>query len=109
MNIYVGNLSFGSTDEDLRQAFAAFGQVDSASVIMDRETGKSRGFGFVEMPNDNEGQTAIAELNGKDLDGRALKINEAQPKRPGGGGGERGGFRSGGNRGGSGGFRRDSY
>lgn len=102
MNIYVGNLAYDCTDEDLRQAFAACGQVDSARVITDKFTGKSRGFGFVEMPNAAEGQAAITALNGKPIKGRELRVNEARPKtddRPGGGrprmggGGGRGGSR----------------
>ena len=96
MNIYVGNLSYQCTDEDLRSAFAAYGEVSSAKVIADKFTGQSRGFGFVEMPNDNEGSEAINGLNGKDLKGRQLKVNEARPKTEGngGGGGGRGGYRS---------------
>jgi RNA recognition motif-containing protein len=80
MNIYVGNLSYGMTDSELRDAFAAFGEVSSAKVLIDRETGRSRGFGFVEMPNQSEAEKAIAQLNGKDLGGRALRINEARPR-----------------------------
>ncbi len=80
MNIYVGNLSFSVTDSDLREAFAAFGTVEKASVITDRGTGQSRGFGFVEMPNRDEAEKAIAALNGRDLKGRALKVNEAQAR-----------------------------
>ena len=80
MNIYVGNLSYQCGDEDLRQAFGAYGAVESANVIMDKFTGRSRGFGFVEMPNDEEGRAAISGLNGTDHMGRALKVNEAQPK-----------------------------
>jgi RNA recognition motif-containing protein len=83
MNIYVGNLSYQCGDEDLLQAFSAYGAVDSARVIMDKFTGRSRGFGFVEMPNDDEGRQAVTELNGKDLMGRPLKVNEAQPKEQG--------------------------
>jgi RNA recognition motif-containing protein len=83
MNIYVGNLSYQCGDEDLRQAFSAYGAVDSANVIMDKFTGRSRGFGFIEMPDDDEGRAAIAGLNGKDHMGRALKVNEAQPKEQG--------------------------
>ena len=90
MNIYVGNLSFGATEDDVRRAFEAHGQVESASIISDRETGRSRGFGFVEMPNDAEAQAAIDALNGQDLDGRALKVNQARPRTGGGGGGGRG-------------------
>ncbi len=106
MNIYVGNLSNEATDDDLRQAFEAFGQVESANVIRDKFGGESRGFGFVEMPSKNEAQTAIDEMNGKDLKGRAINVNEARPKAPrGGGGGRGGGGRGGGGRkpGGSGG------
>ncbi|MFQ5582589.1 MAG: RNA recognition motif domain-containing protein [Mariprofundaceae bacterium] len=80
MNIYVGNLSFRSTDEDLGNAFAEFGEVVSAKVITDRETGRSRGFGFVEMANDDEGKAAIEALDGQDLGGRNLKVNEARPR-----------------------------
>lgn len=82
MNIYVGNLSYGMTDDELRDAFAAYGDVSSAKILMDRETGRSRGFAFVEMPNQSEGEAAIAELNGKDLGGRALRVNEARPREP---------------------------
>jgi len=80
MNIYVGNLSFGMSEDELRAAFGAFGEVSSVKILMDRETGRSRGFGFVEMPNQSEGETAIAQLNGKDVGGRALRINEARPQ-----------------------------
>jgi RNA recognition motif-containing protein len=80
MNIYVGNLSYGMSEDELRDAFAAFGEVSSVKILMDRETGRSRGFGFVEMPNKNEAETAIAQLNGKDVGGRALRINEARPR-----------------------------
>lgn len=80
MNIYVGNLNFRTNDDSLRNAFERFGEVSSARVIMDRETNRSRGFGFVEMPNNAEGQAAIDALNGADLEGRALKVNEARPK-----------------------------
>lgn len=92
MNIYVGNLSWNSTDDDLRAAFEAFGEVSSAKVIMDRETGRSRGFGFVEMPDDNAAKEAIEGMNNKDLQGRTLRVNEARPRenRSGGGGGGRG-------------------
>jgi len=99
MNIYVGNLAREVTEDDLRQAFEAFGQVTSATVIKDRFSGESRGFGFVEMPSKNEAQTAIDEMNGKDLKGRALNVNEARPKVDRGGGrGKRGGFGGGGGR-----------
>lgn len=104
MNIYVGNLSFEVTEEDLQQAFSAFGQVASASLIKDKFTGQSRGFGFVEMPNSTEAQAAIAGLNGKELKGRALNVNEARPRTEGGG---RGGGGGGGRRGGGGGRRRE--
>ena len=80
MNIYVGNLSYGMSEDELRNAFGAFGDVSSVKILMDRETGRSRGFGFVEMPNNSEAATAIAQLNGKDLGGRALRINEARPR-----------------------------
>ena len=80
MNIYVGNLSYSMSEEELRDAFAAFGDVSSVKILMDRETGRSRGFGFVEMPNQSEGETAISNLNGKELGGRALRINEARPR-----------------------------
>jgi RNA recognition motif-containing protein len=99
MNIYVGNLSHETTEDDLRQAFEAFGQVESATVIKDKFSGESRGFGFVEMPSKTEAQTAIEEMNGKDLKGRALNVNEARPKTPrggSGGGGGGGGRRQGG-------------
>jgi RNA recognition motif-containing protein len=80
MNIYVGNLSYGMSEDELRDAFGAFGEVSTVKILMDRETGRSRGFGFVEMPNKSEAETAIAQLNGKDLGGRALRINEARPR-----------------------------
>jgi RNA recognition motif-containing protein len=106
MNIYVGNLSYDATEDDLRQAFAALGQVDSVRVITDKFSGKSKGFGFVEMPNNNEANAAIAAINGKMLRGREVRVNEARPKddRPMGGGGG-GGFnrsRPGGSGGGGG-------
>jgi RNA recognition motif-containing protein len=94
MNIYVGNLSFTVTEDDLRAAFQAFGTVEKAAIITDKMSGQPRGFGFVEMPNKDEAVKAISGLNGKDLKGRNLKVNEAQP-RPAGGGG-RGGFGGGG-------------
>lgn len=102
MNIYVGNLAPEVTDEDLRAAFAAVGQVDSATVIKDKYSGESRGFGFVEMPDKSEAQTAISDLNGKELKGRTLSVNEARPRAQ--RGGDRGGGRGGsGGRGGGGG------
>ncbi|MBK5092319.1 MAG: RNA-binding protein [Actinobacteria bacterium] len=97
MKIYVGNLSYSIDSEDLRAAFAEFGAVDSAEVVVDRNTNRSRGFGFVEMSNDEEAKAAIEGLNGKDLDGRALNVNEARPRRNdsgrGGGGGGGGSYR----------------
>jgi RNA recognition motif-containing protein len=105
--LYVGNLTYGVTDSDLQTMFAAHGTVQSAQVIMDRDTGRSKGFGFVEMGSDQEAQAAIAALNGKEMDGRALTVNEARPKPEGGGGGGRGygGGRGGGGGGGGGGRR----
>jgi RNA recognition motif-containing protein len=87
MNIYVGNLSFDATAEDVRAAFEAFGQVDAVNIIKDRDSGRSKGFGFVEMPAAEEARAAIEALNGKDLKGRSLNVNEARPKPEGGGGG----------------------
>ena len=84
--LYVGNLAFSTTESDLREMFAAFGAVETASLVTDRDTGRSRGFGFVEMTNDNEAAAAIAGLNGKDSGGRPLTVNEARPKKSGGGG-----------------------
>ncbi|MEJ2261882.1 MAG: RNA-binding protein [Anaerolineales bacterium] len=105
MNIYVGNLSYSTTEDQLREAFEAYGQVDSATVIKDKYSGRSRGFGFVEMPSNEEAQAAIAGLNGAEVDGRTLTVNEARPRSErGGGGGRRGGGRG---RGGGGGGRRD--
>src|SRR5207253_10651738 len=98
--LYVGNLGYGVTDSDLTTMFQAHGQVNSAQVIMDRDTGRSKGFGFVEMANDQEAQNAITALNGQQVDGRALTVNEARPRTEGGGG--RGGY--GGGRGGGGGY-----
>lgn len=102
--LYVGNLSYSIRDDDLQQAFSQFGSVSSAKVMMDRDTGRSKGFGFVEMGSDAEAQSAISGMNGKDLDGRAVVVNEARPReeRPGGGG--FGGGRSGGYGGGGGGY-----
>src|SRR5437773_2667895 len=102
--LYVGNLGYGVTDADLEKMFAAHGTVESAQVIMDRDTGRSKGFGFVEMKTEQEAQAAIAALNGQDSNGRALTVNEAKPRSEGGGrggSGGRGGY--GGGRGGSGG------
>ena len=81
MNIYVGNLAYSVKDEDMKAAFAEFGEVTSAKVIMDKYTGRSRGFGFVEMANDEEAKAAIEGMNGKELQGRAVKVNEAHPPR----------------------------
>ncbi len=81
MNIYTGNLAYSVSDQDLRSAFEAFGKVTSASVIIDRTTGQSKGFGFVEMPNNAEADAAIKALNGQQLNGRALKVNQAEPRR----------------------------
>jgi RNA recognition motif-containing protein len=105
--IFVGNFSFNFTEDQLRQLFEPFGAVDSASVVTDRDTGRSRGFGFVEMANDTEAAAAIEALNGKDSGGRALTVNEARPKaeRSGGGGGGGGRGRDRGDRGGGGGGR----
>jgi RNA recognition motif-containing protein len=91
MNIYIGNLSFTTTEADLKEAFQAFGEVSSCNIIKDKYSGQSRGFGFVEMPNKDEAEKAISMLNGKDLKGRTLKVNEAKARteRPGGGGGRR--------------------
>ncbi len=98
--LYVGNLSYNVRDDDLQQAFAQYGTVSSAKVMMDRDTGRSKGFGFVEMGSDPEAQAAINGMNGQALDGRAIVVNEARPReeRPGGfgGGGSRGGFGGGG-------------
>ena len=82
MNIYVGNLSYDMTDNELLEAFAQFGEVISAKIISDRETGRSKGFGFVEMADKDQGEAAIEQLNGQDIKGRALKVNEARPRPP---------------------------
>jgi len=101
--LYVGNLSFRVTSEDLHEYFAASGAVESANVVFDRETGRSRGFGFVEMATEDDANNAIAQFNGQEYDGRNMVVNEARPREDrGGGGGGRGG-RSGGN-GGNGGY-----
>ncbi len=101
MKLYVGNLSFSTTEAQLRELFAAHGEVTSASLVMDRETGRPRGFGFVEFSNDDHARAAMAALGGKNVDGRDLTVNEAKPRE--GGGGGRGGFGGGGSRGGFGG------
>jgi RNA recognition motif-containing protein len=125
MKLYVGNLSFQTSSDDLQQLFSQAGTVESASVVEDRETGRSRGFGFVEMATAEEGAAAIAQFNGKEVNGRSLTVNEARPRedrggnrgggrggyggggggRGGGGGGRSGGYGGGGNRGGGGGGR----
>jgi RNA recognition motif-containing protein len=100
--LYVGNLSFRVSSDDLFEHFSQAGQVDSANVVQDRETGRSRGFGFVEMSSEDEANSAIAQFNGSEYDGRNLVVNEARPRENGGGGG-RGGYGGGGGRGGNGG------
>jgi cold-inducible RNA-binding protein len=105
MKLYVGNLAFATSSQDLQELFAQAGTVESASVVEDRETGRSRGFGFVEMSSKEEGDAAISQFDGKEVGGRALKVNEAKPREPrSGGGGGRGGF-GGGRGGGYGGGR----
>src|SRR5215207_5726389 len=109
MNIYVGNLSWGLKDQDLANLFTPYGEVASAKIVMDKFTQRSKGFGFVEMANDEQAQAAIAQLNGSEVDGRNLVVNESRPKEEGGGGGYKkpgggGGFNRGG--GGGGGFNR---
>lgn len=106
--LYVGNISFNTTNQDLNDLFGAIGTVESANVVEDRETGRSRGFGFVEMASKEDADNAIAQLNGKEVDGRELKVNEAKPREDRGGGG-RGGYGGGGggrggSRGGGGGY-----
>ncbi len=133
MNIYVGNLSWGLKEQDLADLFAPFGEVASAKIVMDKFTNRSKGFGFVDMPNDEQAQAAISQLNGSEVDGRNLVVNESRPKEGGdgfkkrsfgggggggfkkggggyggGNGGSRGGGYGGGSRGGGGGYR-DSY
>jgi RNA recognition motif-containing protein len=102
--LYVGNLSYGIGDSDLQRIFEPHGTVQSAQVIMDRDTGRSKGFGFVEMGSDAEAQAAIQALNGSEVEGRALTVNEARPKPEGGGGGGRGGYGGGGGGRGRGGY-----
>ena len=92
MKLYVGNLSYNTSEDELRDLFGAYGQPDSVKIITDRDTGRSKGFGFVEFANDQEARTAMSALNGKDMGGRALTVNEARPREEGGGGrGGRGG------------------
>ncbi len=118
MNIYVGNLSWNLKDQDLSNLFASHGEVVSAKIVTDKFTGRSKGFGFVEMANDDQAQAAIAALNGSEVDGRNIVVNESRPKPEGGGGGGfkkrsfgsggGGGFKKGGyNKGGGGGYNRD--
>ena len=105
MNLYVGNLLFDVSESDLREAFEEFGEVTEVRLIMDKFSGKSKGFCFIEMPNKEEAQKAIEEMNEKEFNGRALNVSEAKPKVDRGGRGGRGGGRSGGGRGGSGNSR----
>jgi cold-inducible RNA-binding protein len=91
MKIFVGNLSYSTTEEDLRAAFSQYGTVERVSVVTDRDTGQPRGFAFIEMANRNEAETAISVMNGRELNGRTLNVNEARPKPQGGGGGGGGG------------------
>ncbi len=113
MNIYVGNLPYSATEEQLKTMFGHYGEVTSASIVKDRDSGRSKGFGFVEMSNDSEAQEAIQALNESDMNGRNIKVNQARPKearsdRPRTGGGDRGGYRS--DRGGDrGGYRGGDY
>ena len=111
MNIYVGNLSFDTTERELESAFGSYGTVSTARIATDRDTGRARGFGFVEMPNAAEAQAAISGMNGKELQGRTLTVNEARPReeRGGGGGGNRSGGYGGGGGGGYGGGSRNRF
>ena len=106
MKLYVGNLSYSASENELRDLFSQYGAVESVAVITDRDTGRSKGFGFVEFANDTEANAAIAGLNGKEVSGRALTVSQARPRAEGGGGGGRGG---GGYGGGGGGGRRNRY
>jgi cold-inducible RNA-binding protein len=103
MNIFVAKLNFDTQEDDLRDAFEEFGSVDSVKIIMDKFTGRSKGFGFVEMPNDEEAQNAINDLNDCEFDGRTIVVKKAEPRENRGGGGGRGGYGGGGGRGGYGG------
>ena len=105
MDIYCGNLAYATTDDGLKAAFAAYGEVTSARVVTDRMTGRSKGFGFVEMPNAEQAEAAIAALNGSEMDGRPIRVNESQPKPQEDRRGGRGGFGGRGGRGGFGGGR----
>ena len=98
MKIYIGNMSFDTTEDELRQAFEGFGEVSDVNIIKDRDTGRPKGFAFVEMPNQDEGQAAISDMNGKEFGGRTLNVDEARPRKEGGGGGGRGGRGGGGGR-----------
>ncbi|GAB5550938.1 MAG: hypothetical protein Sapg2KO_05290 [Saprospiraceae bacterium] len=113
MNIFVAKLDYGTSEDTLRSAFEGFGEVSSVKIIMDREMGRSKGFGFVEMPSDDDGFAAIADLNGSELDGRTIVVKKAEPRennRGGGGGGYRGGGGGGGGyRGGGGGYGGGRY
>ncbi len=110
MKIYIGNMSFDTTEDTVRQAFEAYGEINSINLISDRETGRPKGFGFVEMANDEQAKAAIAGLNGTDMGGRTVNVNEARPRPEGGGGGRGGsGGGRGGNRGGGGGGRGRSW
>jgi RNA recognition motif-containing protein len=109
MNIYVGNLSWNLSDQDLSNLFTPFGEVASAKIVTDKFTQRSKGFGFVEMPNDDEAQAAISQLNGSEVDGRNIVVNESRPKEGGSGNGGSGGFKKksfGGGSGGGGGFKK---
>ena len=110
-NIFVGNLSFNTNEDELRQMFETYGQVDRVSIMTDRDTGRSRGFGFVEMASNEDGEKAITALNGSSVGGRTINVNEARPKTERSGGGGGGGGRDRGDRGGrgGGGGRRDRY
>jgi cold-inducible RNA-binding protein len=110
-NIFVGNLSFNTNEDELRQLFESYGQVDRVSIMTDRDTGRSRGFGFVEMASNEDGEKAITALNGSQVGGRTINVNEARPKAERAGGGGGGGFRDRGDRGGrgGGGGRRDRW
>lgn len=108
-NIFVGNLSFNTNEDELRQLFESYGQVDRVSIMTDRDTGRSRGFGFVEMASNEDGEKAIAALNGSQVGGRTINVNEARPKAERSGGGGGGGGRERGGRGGNGGRGRDRW